>query len=234
MRLIELSDSRAVDRRRTGGKAASLAALVARGIPVPAGFVIPADAMVAVLEAEGLVEAARSGDPRVGVALRERPLPKPLSRAIRHALRRLDGPLAVRSSGISEDGAEASHAGQYETILGVEGAAAVEDAVRHCWASAFEPRALAYARRGDGALAVLVQQMVDPVCAGVLFTINPASNGWREMTVEAAGDWASRWCRDRRPRSLPGEASPAGASPVNVSSPAIPCAGTRCDRRTRP
>jgi pyruvate,water dikinase len=188
MRLIELSDGRAADRRRTGGKAAALAALASRGVPVPPGVVVPPEAMEAVLRKAGLLEAARAGDPAVAEALRSAPLPRGLGRALDQAARRLGGALAVRSSGVGEDGAEASHAGQYDTVLGVTGADALRDAVRQCWASAFATRALAYRGRGTGLprMAVLVQRMVDPVCAGVLFTINPASGSWREMTVEAA------------------------------------------------
>ncbi len=63
--------------------------------------------------------------------------------------------VAVRSSAVSEDGAGASFAGQYETYLGVSGIADVLGHIRKCWASGYSARALEYRRRlgGGGASA---------------------------------------------------------------------------------
>ncbi|PZF80292.1 PEP/pyruvate-binding domain-containing protein [Jiangella anatolica] len=79
--------------------------------------------------------------------------------------------VAVRSSAADEDTAHASAAGQYETVLGVRGAAAVTKAVRTCWASAHSDRAVAY-RDGAAAapMAVIVQRLVEADVSGVLFT----------------------------------------------------------------
>lgn len=65
------------------------------------------------------------------------PLPTDVADALRAAVKPLHGTgLAARSSGVAEDLAGASFAGQYETILDVRGYDALADAVRQCWASA--------------------------------------------------------------------------------------------------
>ena len=99
-------------------------------------------------------------------------------------------PVAVRSSATAEDLASASFAGQQDTYLNVRGAGDVAAAVIDCWASLWNARAMAYrAREGlDPAtvrLAVVVQRMVEPDAAGVMFTANP-SNGRRDQVVISA------------------------------------------------
>jgi pyruvate,water dikinase len=100
-----------------------------------------------------------------------------------------DALVAVRSSAVSEDGDAASFAGQQETYLNVRGAAGVTAAVKACWASFFEPRALFY-REAKGALAdtqmaVVVQQMVQSEKSGVMFTIDPVQKRRDRMVIEA-------------------------------------------------
>ncbi|MEE2039529.1 PEP/pyruvate-binding domain-containing protein [Nocardiopsis sp. CT-R113] len=97
------------------------------------------------------------------------------------------GPVAVRSSATAEDLPDASFAGQQDTYLDVEGVDDLVAAVRRCWDSLRTDRAVAYRRdRGiDDAsvhMAVIVQRMVRPRAAGVLFTANPVT-GTREETV---------------------------------------------------
>jgi pyruvate,water dikinase len=95
---------------------------------------------------------------------------------------------AVRSSAVGEDSREHSFAGVLESVLNVprtEVAAAIE----RVWASAFSARALSYRRRKglrpeDTATAVIVQEMVQPRCAGVLFTRDPA-DGTRQVVISA-------------------------------------------------
>ena len=77
--------------------------------------------------------------------------------------------VAVRSSATTEDGSEASYAGQHDSFLDMRGPAEVRAAVERCWASLHTERAVAYrARRGgdDAGLAVVVQRMVDADAAG--------------------------------------------------------------------
>jgi pyruvate,water dikinase len=111
----------------------------------------------------------------------------------RHYERFGDGsaPVAVRSSAVGEDSAEATFAGQQETLLWVRGAVAVCEAVRECWASLYSPTAISYrAQLGDRArrpaMGVAVQLMVDAAVAGVLFTCNPMSGDPSMVAINAS------------------------------------------------
>lgn len=140
----------------SGAKAATLARLRAAAIPVPDGFVIPA-------------------------ALADDQLESAVDRGL-GALGR--SPVAVRSSSLDEDGAHASSAGQYLSVLGVSGADAVVAAVRACRSSAHSDRARAYRGGADAAaMPVLVQRMVDAESAGVMFA--PLDVG-QDVIIEAA------------------------------------------------
>jgi pyruvate,water dikinase len=102
-----------------------------------------------------------------------------------------DPPVAVRSSAVGEDSAEATFAGQQETVLCVRGADAVCDAVQACWASLHSPTAVAYrARLGDAetepVMGVTIQEMVAPEVAGVLFTCNPVSGDPSMVAINAS------------------------------------------------
>jgi pyruvate,water dikinase len=123
-------------------------------------------------------------------------VPRELREAVQQELTRvrLHGiALAVRSSATIEDGAAASFAGQFETVLGVVATAtddtALWDAVRRVWASAFGRHALAYA--GGSALAapqpmaVVIQELVDARAAGVAFSIDPMSGDAETAVVSA-------------------------------------------------
>ncbi len=143
-----------------GGKAQGLAELLELGLAVPPAFVVldaRADAMPPDLAAH---YQALGG-----------------------------GPVAVRSSALGEDGAAASFAGQYETVLGVEGLAALEQAIVTCVRSLHTARAQAYqaAQAGgeESVMAVVVQRMVAPRAAGVLFTADPVSGRRDRMVIDA-------------------------------------------------
>jgi pyruvate,water dikinase len=95
----------------------------------------------------------------------------------------------VRSSAIGEDSEGASFAGQHVTILNVRSNAQVVDAVLRVRESAHTESALAY-RRTLGVdeaprVGVVVQRMIEPDCAGVMFTRNPL-NGADERVIEAS------------------------------------------------
>src|SRR2546423_23842 len=100
------------------------------------------------------------------------------------------GPFAVRSSVVGEDSLARSFAGQFDSLLFVP-AAEVGDAIRRCWASAFNPRALAYQLRETGSLAmprmaVVIQEMLDGDVSGVMFTHNAVARRDDEALVTAA------------------------------------------------
>ena len=164
--VIGLHDPAGPGPEVAGTKAATLAYLASRGFRVPEGFVVTTAACDRI--------RATVGIPREVWA---------------EVLPRLDqlgnDPLAVRSSGLAEDLAEASYAGQYDTVLGVEGPEAVAERIGRCLASATSDQVRAY--RGSDArsqMAVLVQRMVPAEAAGVAFTANPVS-GDTEVLVSA-------------------------------------------------
>ena len=167
------------DPRTIGGKGAALLRLQRHGLPVPRAWVLSTEVYAAFLRHTGLWEAARQPTPDLAARILTAAMPFTLSCPAPQ--------VAVRSSALDEDGREASHAGLYESVLGV-GAAGLDDAVRRVWASYHTERAWSY-RRGaavdPGGMAVLVQEMVDARASGVLFTTNPLTGSWREMTVEA-------------------------------------------------
>jgi phosphohistidine swiveling domain-containing protein len=145
-----------IDTEPVGGKAAQLAQLIRLGLRVPDGFVI------------------------LGAA------PGNLPAELDDYSTRLGGAVAVRSSAVGEDRPEASFAGQFETVLGVQGAPAIRQAVERCLGSGASARAKAYGSEMrahvNGEMAVVVQRMVDATAAGVIFTADPVT-GERERIV---------------------------------------------------
>jgi pyruvate,water dikinase len=105
------------------------------------------------------------------------------------ALEALPTPLAVRSSCVDEDSAGASFAGQHLTVLNVPEASGVADAVREIWWSANSDSAITYRKRlgvfSRPSVGVVVQSLLSPDCAGVMFTRNPIT-GADERMIEAA------------------------------------------------
>ncbi len=172
------------DASVVGRKAAFLGELIRAGFPVPDGFVLTTGAL------EETLHDRPDGD--VAAYLGSAPIPDPLLDELRAIADHFgDTPLAVRSSGVLEDLAGSSFAGQYESVLGVVGLDALVAAVRRCWASAFSERVAAYTRGragaepGGSAMAVIVQRLVPAEAAGVCFTVNPVT-GRRDETVVSA------------------------------------------------
>jgi pyruvate,water dikinase len=155
-----------------GGKGAALAKLAAT-FPVPAFFVIGADAF----DQAGLKADART--------------------SVKQGLQRLGaGPFAVRSSGLEEDGAASAHAGQFATELNVA-AADVEAAAHRVWLSGFTATLAAYriahGLSGDPQPpAVIVQVMVAARAAGVAFSADPVSGDRRVVVISAINGLADR------------------------------------------
>ena len=127
-----------------------------------------------------------------GRSSRRRPIPVGVADEIGSHLAGLgeQGAYAVRSSATAEDLPTASFAGQQDTYLNVSGREAVLQHVRRCWASLFTDRAITY-RLQHGIdhrsvqLAVVVQRMVFPEVAGIMFTADPITSDRKTMSIDA-------------------------------------------------
>jgi len=192
-----------------GGKGAHLGELSRiDGIRVPDGFCVTTDAF------HRIVADAISIDDRLDQLSRLKPedrdliralsgeirrtiegiaIPDDVAAAITGALARLDAhaAYAVRSSATAEDLPTASFAGQQDTYLNVVGPSAVLQHLSRCWASLFTERAVTYRLRNGidhrkVHMAVVVQQMVFPQAAGILFTADPITGNRKVTSVEAS------------------------------------------------
>lgn len=156
-----------------GGKGYSLGLMAQQRLPVPSGFCVTATAYRQHGGASGRISDG-------------------LWMAIVAAYQQLgSGLVAVRSSATAEDGAEASFAGQQETILGVHGEATLRQAIERCWQSLHTERAKAYRLKqgiDDSTLAmgVVVQQLVEADVAGVMFTVDPWDATGKHLRIEAS------------------------------------------------
>jgi len=197
------------DRPTVGGKGGSLGELTQAGIAVPPGFVVTTSAFEQFLEAlearapvRARVEALDPSDLEASVALSEElrrrvmeePVPEAVAQAVRAAYAELcpaEEPVAIRSSATTEDAEDASFAGLQDTFLWVLGADQMAARVRECWGSLYSVESMTY-RRKQGlpeegvAMAVVVQRMVDAMCAGVMFTRSPLTGDKSVITVEGA------------------------------------------------
>ena len=202
-----------------GGKNASLGEmyrnLVPKGVPIPNGFAVTAQAYRHLLKASGAMDKIRAimegldthdmdnlmeRGSRIRALIRSLEIPVDLQSAIVQAYRRLEekyGPnvdVAVRSSATAEDLPDASFAGQQETYLNIRGAEELIEACRRCFASLFTNRAISY-RQDKGfdhfsiALSIGVQKMVrsDLSASGVMFSID-TETGFQDA-VFLTGAW---------------------------------------------
>ncbi|AWT47122.1 MULTISPECIES: rifamycin-inactivating phosphotransferase [Streptomyces] len=207
--VLDLHEVDASRRAVVGGKGAHLGALARiDGIRVPDGFCVTTDAFRRVVEQEPAVgeqldelarvrpddrEAIRTLSARIRRTVEGIAVPGDLAEAVVRGLDRFgEGTaFAVRSSATAEDLPTASFAGQQDTYLNVVGTEEVLRYLSRCWASLFTERAVTYRLRNGidhraVRMGVVVQQMVFPQAAGVLFTADPVSGHRRTATVEAA------------------------------------------------
>jgi phosphoenolpyruvate synthase/pyruvate phosphate dikinase len=192
-----------------GSKGANLGELSRiDGIRVPAGFCVTTDAFRRIMTtAPGIDEqfdrlsrlepgerqAIRTLSAGIRRTLEEIAIPNDLAAAITRSVTRLGehAAYAVRSSATAEDLPTASFAGQQDTYLNVMGLAAVLEHVSRCWASLFTERAVTYRLRNGFDhrkvhMAVVVQQMVFPRSAGILFTADPVTSNRKVVSIEAS------------------------------------------------
>jgi pyruvate,water dikinase len=198
----------APDLPRVGGKGANLGEMARAGFPVPPGFCVTTEAfrrfmagvpgasdLYAALDAlaPGDIEGVRRLGEEVRRALHEAPIPPDVAAAVGAELARMGGdhPYAVRSSATAEDLPSASFAGQHDTYLNVRGERDLIDRVRACWASLFTDRAILYrAKNGfphrSVELSVVIQRMIFPDVAGILFTADPVTGSRRIVSIDAS------------------------------------------------
>jgi phosphoenolpyruvate synthase/pyruvate phosphate dikinase len=164
-----LTELRINNATEFGGKAASLGEMISGGIPVPPGFAISAAAYR---------------------ELSKHPVSEDLKRELEQAFNELGAErVAVRSSALAEDAADASWAGQLETYLNVK-LDNLTESVRKCWRSIDSDRAAIYAsdhRISDDqrAVGVVVQAMLDSQVSGVMFTVHPVTKDKSSMVIES-------------------------------------------------
>jgi rifampicin phosphotransferase len=191
-----------------GGKGAHLGELSRiESVRVPAGFCVTTGAFRRIVaEApsidDGLDRLSRlNPDDREAIGalsadirrtLEAIAIPDDLATAITRALARLGerSAYAIRSSATAEDLPTASFAGQQDTYLNVVGPTAILQDISRCWASLFTERAVTYRLRNGFDhrrlhMAVVVQQMVFPQAAGILFTADPVTSNRKVAAVEA-------------------------------------------------
>ena len=192
-----------------GGKGANLGELSRiEGIRVPAGFCVTTEAfrliMTSVPRIDDQLDRLSHLDPGDRQAIHalsaetrrtveEIAIPDDLAAAITRSVTRLgeQAAYAVRSSATAEDLPTASFAGQQDTYLNVVGPAAILHNVSRCWASLFTERAVTYRLRNGFDhrkvhMAVVVQQMLFPQAAGVLFTADPVTSNRKVVSIEAS------------------------------------------------
>ena len=162
--VVPLADAR--EESRFGAKATGLGAAARSGLPVPPGIALSGS----------IVSAVAAGQQRAIEQLVT-------------AARPLAGPLAVRSSAVDEDSADASFAGQHLTLLNVPKVGDLPAAIREIWWSANSDSAITYRQRvglfARPSVGVVVQSLLDPEVAGVMFTQNPINKA-DERLIEAS------------------------------------------------
>jgi pyruvate,water dikinase len=202
---------RARDDSVFGSKAVGLGEAVRQGLPVPPGFAL----------AGSIVEEVAAEEERA-------------IRKLAKSIGSMHGPLAVRSSAVDEDSAAASFAGQHLTLLNVPAPEAVPSALREIWWSANSDSAISYRQRVGlftrPSVGVVVQKLLDPEVAGVMFTQDPVS-GADERVIEAS--WglgeavvAGRVIPDRFRLSRTGEVREKVAGVKKVAIRTAPDGGT--------
>ncbi len=156
----------AVEERLYGGKGVSLGSALRAGLPAPGGYALSVE----------LVAQITAGD-------------EPALAAVHSLFAELAPAMAVRSSAVGEDSADASFAGQHLSVLNVMTADAMVLAIHQVHDSALTPAALAYRKKmgidDEPAIAIVLQQQIQSEIAGVMFTRHPLS-GDSERYVEAS------------------------------------------------
>ncbi|AFZ04981.1 Pyruvate, water dikinase [Oscillatoria nigro-viridis PCC 7112] len=192
-----------------GGKGANLGELSKiEGIRVPDGFCISTEAFKRIIGETSSINELLDRLSHLKVEDRDKigelsgeirrviegiAIPQDINEEIARLLSRLDekNACAVRSSATAEDLPTASFAGQQDTYLNIIGKEAIYQHISKCWASLFTERAVIY-RLQNGFdhrkvhLSVVVQKMVFPQVAGILFTADPVTSNRKVLSIDAS------------------------------------------------
>ncbi|MBZ2174569.1 phosphoenolpyruvate synthase [Schnuerera sp. xch1] len=196
-----------------GGKGANLGELTQKGLDVPPGFCVTAEAYnyfiekanlgdkikgnIEDLDVEDSIELQKASK-EVQELIMSQQVPKDLADEIKLAYHKFNkkidienAEVAVRSSATAEDLPEASFAGQQDTYLHISGYEELLNHIKKCWASLWTGRAIYYRENQqfdhfDVALSVVVQKMVNSEKAGVMFTANPINNDPNQIMINAS------------------------------------------------
>lgn len=207
--LLDLQDIDHAKLAVVGGKGASLGVLSRmEGVEVPEGFCVTTDAykdsvghnetlktlldQLALLKVDNRIEISEISA-KIRKVIEETAIPTGIKKEIIRQLQNLgeEHAYAVRSSATAEDLPTASFAGQHDSYLNTVGKAAILQSISRCWASLYTDRAVTY-RLQNGFdhrkvyLSVVIQKMIFPDVAGVLFTADPVSSNRKVVSIEAS------------------------------------------------
>lgn len=193
------------DLSLVGGKGANLGEMTKAGFPVPFGFCVTTESYKEFINynklydfiVEEIKDANLENIATIGAKIREKieqaEMPKKVEEEIIKAADKIgiDNYYAVRSSATAEDLAFASFAGQQDTYLNIKGKASLINSVRNCWASLFTDRAILYRLQNKIEhekvhMSVVVQKMVLPDIAGIMFTADPVSGHRGIISIDAS------------------------------------------------
>ncbi|MFA5108096.1 MAG: phosphoenolpyruvate synthase [Candidatus Micrarchaeia archaeon] len=196
-----------------GGKGANLGEMARANFPIPPGFCVSAQAYFNFIQKNQLERFIREMTENLDIEnsaaltkasemIKSRILSGDIPSDIRNdvisSYKKMCGQreeddvyVAVRSSATAEDLPEASFAGQQSTFLNVSGGSEVLQAVKECWASLFEARAIYYRTTNKFdhlkvGLSAVVQEMVQSEVAGVMFSVDPFSQKLDTISIEGA------------------------------------------------
>lgn len=203
---VSFTDISTDDVKKIGNKAANLSLLMAKAFSVPEGYVIKTSAYTLFLMRNKLdniiqdslnkikdndynsIEVAAKS---IKNAIEGSPLPIELTNEISAKYPHYDSYyVAVRSSATAEDLPSASFAGQYDTYLNLKGLKQIFHHIKQCYASLWTGRAISYRIKNmiphnSVKIATIVQKMISPKSAGVLFTANPITSDISEILIES-------------------------------------------------
>lgn len=168
------------DRFMVGGKGYSLSLLARLNVNVPNGFVVMTPSYETYLKTNGISELNTHAKQKI----LDGSFPVNIELEIQSQVANLKGRFfAVRSSSVSEDSADKSFAGMFDSFLNVEADGIIE-AIKKCYISTLSQHVLHY-RHQEEPIAVVVQEMVKSKVSGVLFTNHPLSGEKDVVVIES-------------------------------------------------